>query len=409
MTRRTISLFHRIEKAMETIARGETPLETVRQTADFLVRTFADDLGIRGGRIYSRKDGAYELVATFGRVDKAPVGLVVDRNYAPVAHVLEVGAVVMRRSDPRLDPSIEDDLGTASEFVAISVGDGAYVLSFDLALPDDEHETLVSTLNIVRLAINQKLREERMVAAMEDARLIQTSILPRRVPKLVDYELAAASQSAEIVGGDFWDVILLERGHFDLVVADATGHGLPAALQIRDVYTGLRMGLTREYKIDRTLERLNRIIHRSRMTTRFVSLFLAEIGRDGAMTYASAGHPAALLVRAGGAVDRLPATGLLLGPFPNARIRIGIETMEPDDLLVLYTDGITEALDHDDETEYGVDRLQELVVAQRHRQPEELIDLVLADVNAFSGTDAPEDDRTIVIVKRATHPKEQRS
>jgi sigma-B regulation protein RsbU (phosphoserine phosphatase) len=406
MPRRTISLFHRIEKAMETIALGETPLDTVRQTADFLVRTFADDLGIRGGRIYSRQDGAYELVATFGQVEKAPVGLVVDRSYAPIAHVLEVGAVVMRREDPRLDPGLEDDLGTATEFVAISVGDGAYVLSFDLVLPDHEHETLVSTLNIVRLAINQKLREERMVAAMEDARLIQTSILPRRVPNLGGYLMAAASQPAEIVGGDFWDVILLERGHFDVVVADATGHGLPAALQVRDVFTGLRMGLTREYKIDRTLERLNRIIHRSRLTTRFVSLFLVEIARDGALTYASAGHPPALLVRADGQVDRLHTSGLVLGPFPNARIRIGIDTIERDDLLVLYTDGITEALAPDDETEYGIDRLQKLVVTERSRHPQTIIDRVLADVNAFSGTDAPEDDRTIVVVKRTARSRE---
>jgi sigma-B regulation protein RsbU (phosphoserine phosphatase) len=249
-----------------------------------------------------------------------------------------------------------------------------------------------------------------MVAAMEDARLIQTSILPRRVPNLGGYLMAAASQPAEIVGGDFWDVILLERGHFDVVVADATGHGLPAALQVRDVFTGLRMGLTREYKIDRTLERLNRIIHRSRLTTRFVSLFLVEIARDGALTYASAGHPPALLVRADGQVDRLHTSGLVLGPFPNARIRIGIDTIERDDLLVLYTDGITEALAPDDETEYGIDRLQKLVVdGTASRQPQSIIDRVLADVNAFSGTDAPEDDRTIVVVKRATRSREQRA
>lgn len=401
MPRRTISLFHRIEKAMETIALGETPLETIRETADFLVRTFASDLGIRGGRIYAHRDGPYELVATFGQVEKVPVGLVVERTYTPIADVLEMGAVVMRREDPRLDAGLEADLGTATEFVAISVGDGDYILSFDLSAAEDEHETLVSTLNIVRLAINQKLREERMVAAMEDARLIQNSILPRRIPNLGGYEMAACSQPAEIVGGDFWDVIILERGHFDVVVADATGHGLPAALQVRDVYTGLRMGLTREYKIDRTLERLNRIIHRSRLTTRFVSLFLVEVGRDGAMTYASAGHPPALLVRARGGVERLHTAGLVLGPFPNARIRIGIQTLHPGDFVVLYTDGITEALAPDGETEYGVDRLVSLAERHRDLKPQQLIDRVLADVTAFTTSEVPEDDRTIVVIKRS--------
>ena len=157
------------------------------------------------------------------------------------------------------------------------MADGEYALSLDVVRPESDREDLLATLNIVRLAINQKLREERMQQILQESRRIQESILPRRIPTYGDFDLAARTVPAEIVGGDFYDFIALTDSVFYVVVADATGHGLPAALQVRDIYTGLRMGLSREFKLSRTLERLNQIIHRSRLATKFVSLFLADL------------------------------------------------------------------------------------------------------------------------------------
>ena len=400
MPRKSISLFRRIERALETISRGSTPLETLHRAADFLADCFADDLGIKGGRIYAQDDGSFELVETFGDASRDPIGLRVWKTYPPFDRLLEVGSVVMRRDDPRLDQRLETDLGTREWFAAIAVADARYVLSFDVESSDDDHETLVSTLNIIRLAVNQKLREERVMALIEDAKQIQNSILPRHIPQPGDFAIAARTVAAEIVGGDFYDVIVLDDDVFDVVVADATGHGLPAALQVRDVFTGLRMGLAREFKLTRTIARLNQIIHRSRLATKFVTLFLAELNLEGRIIFCNAGHPAAIVMREDGSISLLRSGGMILGPNPNARYTFGIEELNPGDLLALYTDGITEATGEGDSEEYGRDRLVHVLRTSRHLDPLAIVDRVYSDVEEYAAVSPPVDDQTLMIVKR---------
>ncbi|MCU0233415.1 MAG: PP2C family protein-serine/threonine phosphatase [Thermoanaerobaculales bacterium] len=408
MPRRSISLFKRIERALETIASGSSPLETIQRTAGFIADSFADDLGIRGGRIYAQDDGSYELVETFGDASREPIGLRVWRTYPPFDQILDVGSVVMRRDDPRLDQRLEADLGTREWFAAVAVADAGYVLSFDVESATLDIENVVATLNIIRLAINQKLRDDRMRAIMEDVRQIQNSILPRHLPQPGDYSIAARAVAAEVVGGDFYDVITLDEGVFDVAVADATGHGLPAALQVRDVFTGLRMGLAREFKLTRTVQRLNGIIHRSRLATKFVSLFLAEIDLSGTLIYCNAGHPAALLLRADGSALRLNPTGMILGPSAEASYGIGLETINPGDLLAIFTDGITEVTGAGAVAEeYGTERLVHVLRVARHLDPIAIVDRVFADVEAFSSTSPPADDQTLVVVKRMASRMEE--
>lgn len=400
MSRRTVSLFRRIERALETIALGCTPLETILGTARVLTDVFVRDLGIRGGRIYAQDNGTYELVTTFGEVTKAPVGLRVWRHYPPIELLLDTGSVVMERDDPRLDQQLEKDLGTRDLFAAISVADGRYLLSFDVEPGHGNLDDVIATLNIIRLAVNQKLREERVMEIMEESRQIQASILPRHLPRPGEYEISARSIAAEVVGGDYYDVIELDPHVFVVTVADATGHGLPAALQVRDVFTGLRMGLSREFKISRTVERLNQIIHRSRLATKFVSLFLAELDSHGTLIYCNAGHPPAFLMRADGSVEKLHIGGMILGPTPAATYTIGLASMASGDLLVIYTDGITEARGAEADEEYGLERLVAAVRSVRRLHPTAIVDRVFSDVAEFSDVTPPRDDQTLMVVER---------
>ena len=103
VTQPSISLFRRIESALETIALGSTPLETICRVANFIAENFAQDLGVRGGRVYAQDDGSYELVETFGGASREPIGLRVWKTYPPIERVLDVGSVVMRRDDDSLD------------------------------------------------------------------------------------------------------------------------------------------------------------------------------------------------------------------------------------------------------------------------------------------------------------------
>ena len=121
--------------------------ETIQATAQFLSQSFADDLGILGGRIYAQDNGCYELVRTFGRVTKAPLGLRVERSYPPMEQLLDVGALVMRRDDPRLDQRLEHDLGTQELFAAVAVAQGFYVLSFDVVASETKKRSILISVN----------------------------------------------------------------------------------------------------------------------------------------------------------------------------------------------------------------------------------------------------------------------
>lgn len=394
------SLFRRVEKTLDAIEHGGTILETISNVAEHMTMNFRDDLGIMGGRIYRLYGNSYELVLAFGAASPSSLGATVPRGYVAIEAVRESGLVVMDRDNPELDPALESNLGTRERFAAIAVADGDYLLSFDLLPGRGSTKDLRASLNIIRLAINQKLRQERFEAIMEDARLIQYSILPKRTPPFPEFDVAGDSRPAEAVGGDFFDYIPIGPETFGIAIADASGHGLPAALQVRDVYVGLRMGLTRDYKISRTVERLNSIINLSQLVSKFVSLFVAELETNGNMLYVNAGHVPPFLIHQDGTMEYLREGGMVLGPFPDATYSRGFASLLPGDILVFYTDGITECPHHLTDEEFSLERLQQFVLRNRHRSAEEIVKGVFRAVSRFSGTADPQDDQTMVVIKR---------
>jgi stage II sporulation SpoE-like protein len=393
-------LFRKVEKAIRAIGRAADPSATIMQTASTVIEQFSGVLGVRGGRLYVRRDGGYELVRTFGGVPEIAPGLFIPEDYAPIQKVIDEGVVVMDLSAPGVDADLERKLG-AERFAAIAAGDEQYILSFsvDPSAPEDD---LLSSLGILRLAVDQKLRQDRYVSALQEARRIQMSILPKRALRRGSLEAAGFTTPAELVGGDYFDFIPVSDRLLGIAIADASGHGLPAALQVRDVYTGLRMAVERDFKIIRTVERLNRIIHESRLTTRFVSLFYGEIEDDGNIMYVNAGHPHPLHFH-GASVTPLLVTGPVLGPTANATYSRGYRRLEPGDALLLYTDGMVEAHNDDDE-EFGTGRLAKAFVELRDRPADEIARELVKRVSEWSGGGEPEDDLTVVILKRHFGP-----
>src|SRR4029079_5329813 len=114
---------------------------------------------------------------------------------------------------------------------------------------------------------------------------IQESLLVEEPPDFAGYEIASHSVAAEEVGGDFYDFLVFDDELLGFSIGDASGHGLPAALQVRDVVTGLRMGIEQDLKVGEVLARLNRVIHRSNLSSRFVSVFYGELDSGGNMVY----------------------------------------------------------------------------------------------------------------------------
>ena len=388
-------LLTQVESTLEQIESAESTRFTIEQLAETIAVNFRDELGITGGRLYEANDeGNYELVSRFGAVRSGALGIVVPKAYKPLELVLENGVVVMDPNDPGVDPVLEEQLG-ARRFAAIAAGEThSHIIAFDLA-PDMSRDDVLFSLNIVRYAMNQRLRADRYESLIVEAQRIQQSILPQRVPQYAGFDIWGKTVPAEVVSGDFYDFIPISDNILGLAIADGSGHGLPAALVVRDIYMGLRMAMDRDFKIIRTMEKLNHIIHRGRLTTKFVSLFYGELETGGILIYSNAGHNYPFVLRSHH-VEFLKNGGPVLGPTPDATYTRGFAKIDPGDLLCLYTDGIVEAHNARDE-EFGLERLVRLVKSNRQRSAEEIGREVLARVSKWGRRDP--DDRTVVIVK----------
>lgn len=389
-------LLTQVERTLEQIDTTDSPTTTVAQIAETIAANFRVELGITGGRVYESREEWYELVARFGPQHDGEVGIDVPKNYKPIELVLENGILVMDPSDPGFDPVLEEKLG-AQRFCAIAVADEDYIIAFNVS-PQLSREDILFSLNLIRYAINQKIRAQWYESLIVEAQRIQQSILPQRIPQYKGYDIWGRTVPAEIVSGDFYDFIPVSDNILGLAIADGSGHGLPAALVVRDVYMGLRMATDRDFKIIRTLEKLNHILHRGRLTTKFVSLFYGELESGGILIYSNAGHNPPFVLRSG-QVDFLRNGGPVLGPTPDATYTRGFATLAPGDLLCMYTDGIIEAEDRT-ERQFGTERLVKTVKANRHRTAQEIGQEVLARVAKW-GREG-QDDRTIVIVKAVT-------
>lgn len=395
------ALMRRVEDVVKRIGQAPEQDVAIHWIADEIIRQLRGELGIYGGRLYERDGEDYVLRATFPDAKEVEEEIRVPRTYPPLELCFMQGIVYMQADDPRLDQELEARLGV-KEFAAVEVGSERYLLGFNVE-PGHHRDDIVSSLGVVRHAINQRIREHAVDEIFKQAKQIQSSILPKASPKHGPYDIAGRSDSLDSVGGDLFDYIPITDKILGVAIADASGHGFPAALQVRDIYMGLRMGMARDFKIVRTVERLNQIIHESKLTSRFVSLFYGELELTGLFIYVNAGHPSPFHLAADGKVTHLGEGGPILGPLKAATYDRGVVKMNPGDLLVIYTDGVTETrqtLDPSDPEvfeEYGVQRLIEVVRAHQGRPAAKVLEAIFTDVTLF-GDHELEDDRTAIVV-----------
>jgi len=318
-------------------------------------------------------------------------------EYGPIQSLRREGQVFIRSTDPEFDPKIEGPLGI-NNFAAISIGDNdEYLISFTMKEPIDEkniHYVLTLVLHVADL----KIRHKRLESYIAEARKIQQSLIPNEFPKFHDFDIYGRSLPAEIVGGDVFDVIQISESILGLAIADASGHGLPAALQVRDVVIALRMGLEKDMKIIRTVQKLNSVLHHVGKSHEFITLFYAELEDNGNFFYVNAGHNPPLFF-GHQEVHELTRGGLILGPYPKAKYERGFVYFENGNILVMYSDGVTEATNTVGE-EFGPDRIKEIVQANRSASSKQLCDMIFQATDEFANFFPPKDDRTLFIVRK---------
>src|SRR5947209_8491647 len=210
-------LLTQVERTLEQIQSAENTRFTIEQIAETIAANFRDELGITGGRIYEcNDDDNYELVGRFGATHEGNLGIVVPKSYKPIELVLENGVVLMEPNDPAVDPVLEQQLG-ARRFAAIATGEThAHIIAFDIE-PGLSRGDVLFSLNLVRYAMNQRLRADRYESIIVEAQRIQQSILPQRVPQYAGFDIWGKTVPAAVVSGDFYDFIPLSEDRKSVV------------------------------------------------------------------------------------------------------------------------------------------------------------------------------------------------
>ncbi len=364
-----------------------------------LVDYLGKDLHIKNGRLYELVLDKFVLFycANLSQLeDESEKYLSVEEE--AVKLVLEHGCYIFYEPETSLKiQSLRPNEFKTMVAFTIQRDEGTWLFVFELE-PGWDREEIEFSINTTRRVLNSRISTESFETSLHKAELIQRSLLPKSSPKIEGFDIYGKSISTEIVGGDLYDYVAFSEGHFGVAVGDASGHGLPAALLVRDVVTGLRMGLEKEMKITPVLEKLNKVIHRSTLSTAFISLFYAEIDTNGDIVYANAGHPPPILIN-GNNVEFLKRGGTILGPLPEVQLKRGFSSIEPGGLMVMYSDGIFERQNLYGEA-YEISKLQELAVNNQCLSAENLVKDIIDEVYNFGGQKKWKDDATVVVVKR---------
>ena len=252
--------------------------------------------------------------------------------------------------------------------------------------------TLLLALEVVdRLRVRDEL---------EVARQLQHDLLPQSAPAIPGFRLAHSYRTANEIGGDYYDFLFLPDGRLALAVGDASGHGISAGLVMAIANATFKTALDLDPSPQAVLAQLNRVLFRTGTQRAFMTLFYGILDpATGVLEYASAGHPFPLLRRASGSIEELGEGALPLGLNRSGAFPEGRTTIEPEDLLVLYSDGIPEAVGGTAEDSFGFPRLKALLVDLS--TPQQVHDRILRAVEQHLGDRQLRDDLTLVVLDRA--------
>ncbi|HEY4721233.1 MAG TPA: GAF domain-containing SpoIIE family protein phosphatase, partial [Anaerolineae bacterium] len=239
------------------------------------------------------------------------------------------------------------------------------------------------------------------------AREIQKSFLPECCPGIPGFDLSAYWRSARRVGGDFYDFMRLANGHWGLVIADVADKGVPAALFMALSRTLMRATAMSGRAPADALHRTNELIIADARSDLFVTVFYGVLDpRRATFTYANAGHNPPIWFNArSGETKYLSVHGIALGVVPEVNLTDNRIALDSGDVVALYTDGLTEALNYQGE-EFGVERLEHIIRAHSEQSAEEIVAAIQLAVEAFVGEELPFDDLTLVVVKRDSQDKD---
>jgi sigma-B regulation protein RsbU (phosphoserine phosphatase) len=273
--------------------------------------------------------------------------------------------------------------------------------------PDDLN-LLTVLANVAAIRINHerflelRQQEQRRNRDLQQAAEIQRNILPAAPPTIPGLDLAGYNAPCLTVGGDYYDFIPYDDGRWVILVADVAGKGMSAALLVSSLQARVQLLTENPMSPVKLMSRLDHSISVNCPNNRFITMFICVVDpATGETHYCNAGHNPAFLIKASGDVEALTAMGTVLGILPERGYEEAQIVIETGDLIAIYSDGVTEAVNDADE-EFGEDRLAQLIVTHRESSAEEIVCAVNDQLTEWTGDAPPDDDITLVIVRRTS-------
>jgi sigma-B regulation protein RsbU (phosphoserine phosphatase) len=247
--------------------------------------------------------------------------------------------------------------------------------------------------------LDAALEARNLERELDIARGIQASFLPHSAPVVAGLDLAGVNLPYREVGGDYYDYIRIVEHQLGLAIGDVSGKGIAAALLMAAFRASLLAEIRNHYAIRRILQKVNRLLYESTEPGKFVTAFYGVLdAKNRVFTFSNAGHNPPLLLHADGRAEWLTEGGLPLGVLEDAQYEERPVPLALGDVLVLYTDGVTEATNASEE-QYGVKRFETLVRRLADRPAETILDAVREDVESFTGERHLNDDLTMVVAR----------
>ena len=329
-----------------------------------------------------------------------------------IGHVATTGQPIIV-PDVSVDPRYVDaHPGTKSEIAAPVKVDDRVIGVFNLesnelrAYGRHELKLLTAFASQAAISIERARLHERMLNAkkleeqLNIARAIQQSFLPQKDPKLTGYEITGRNVSSGEVGGDYYDFIPIVGSHTGVAIGDVSGKGMAAALIMASFRASLIAEIRNNYAIRTICAKVNSLLWESLDPGNYVTAVYGVLdARNHIFTFSNCGHNPPILLRADRSVELLREGGQILGVTKDAEYEERAMVINPGDIIVLYTDGVTEVFD-DNGREYGVDRLVEVIKANRCGSVHQIQDAIYSDVTGFCSPDHIFDDLTMVVIKR---------
>ena len=253
------------------------------------------------------------------------------------------------------------------------------------------------SLESVRL-MHEEAEKKNLEQELGMAREVQVALSPSAIKAMDHFEVAASSVPSRYVGGDFYDLIPLKDNRFVFVLGDVSGKGVAAALLAAMAQGALQVQFASNLPLTEVITSVNKVLALRSESNRFITLFSAVLDREGHFTFINAGHNPPILARATGETEMLTTKSVLLGAFDFIEYKPMQTRLKSGDVVVMYTDGVTEAVNNDNEM-FSDERLEELVRQSTDLSAEQIKQRILNEVLSFTRGLPQGDDITLIVLK----------